>query len=208
MDGLLNTRKIKPEAFRLLEDETRRKIVFMLREETLTVKEIAQKLGMTPQNIYHHMNKLEENEIVEMDYERREGHLIESYYRTSSENYIYNEDWMPQDPVKSYLDILNGLNELNYDIIVNNETAEEIQKLHDAVLSNFQDRTALTQPCNICSFSGFFMKFGPLNPVLLRQILEFAGFLDINDEKFNQYLESLKNLRDYLIKIKKSGFIR
>jgi DNA-binding transcriptional ArsR family regulator len=204
----MNIRKIKPDSFKLLEDETRRKIVFMLREETLTVKEIAQRLGMTPQNIYHHMNKLEENEIVEMGYERRKGHLIESYYRTSSENYIYNEDWMPQDLVKNYLDILNGLNELNYDIIVDLETAEEIKRLHELVLSYFQDEITQIQPCSICSFSGFFMKFGPLNPVLLRQILEFAGLLDMNDDEFIQYLESLKNLRNYLFKIKKSGFTR
>jgi DNA-binding transcriptional ArsR family regulator len=208
MDDSPNTRKIRPEAFKLLEDETRRRIVFMLREETLTVKEIAKRLGMTPQNIYHHMNKLEDNEIVEMGYERREGHLIESYYQTTSENLIYNEDWMPQDPVKSYLDILNGLNELNHNIIVNNETAEEIKKLHEAVLSNFQDKTVQIQPCDICSFSGFFMKFGPLNPVLLKQILEFAGFLDMKDEQFDQYLASLRNLRYYLFKIKKSGFTR
>ncbi|MCK4399736.1 ArsR family transcriptional regulator, partial [Candidatus Bathyarchaeota archaeon] len=35
---------ITRDAFKLLEDETRRRIVFMLRDEVLTVKDIARRL--------------------------------------------------------------------------------------------------------------------------------------------------------------------
>ena len=67
--------EITRKGFKLLEDETRRKIVFMLRDESLNVKEIAKRLQLTPQNIYHHVNKLQDEEIIQLNYEQRNGHL-------------------------------------------------------------------------------------------------------------------------------------
>jgi len=46
---------IDEETFRLLQDETRRKIVFLLRDSELTVRQLASKLNLTAQNIYHHI---------------------------------------------------------------------------------------------------------------------------------------------------------
>lgn len=60
-------KKINRQAFKLLEDETRRRIVFMLRDESLNVKEIARRLDLTLQNIYHHVNKLQDAEIIELN---------------------------------------------------------------------------------------------------------------------------------------------
>ena len=53
-------RPITEEAFGLLGDETRRNIIFLLRDSELTVKELASKLGLTTQNIYHHIGRLQE----------------------------------------------------------------------------------------------------------------------------------------------------
>jgi DNA-binding transcriptional ArsR family regulator len=74
-----------PEAFKLMADESRRKIVFLLRAKEMTVSQIAHELSITPQTIYHHMRKLVESNLVEVTREVRVDHLIESYYRATAE---------------------------------------------------------------------------------------------------------------------------
>ncbi len=70
---------------KLLGDETRRKIVFLLRAKEMTVSKIADELNVTPQAVYHHIKKLVETELVEVTREVRVDHLIESYYRATAE---------------------------------------------------------------------------------------------------------------------------
>ncbi len=77
-----------PEAFQLLADEKRRKIVFLLRVKEMTVSQIAAELDVTPQAIYHHVNKLKSGGLIEVSREERVDHLIESYYRATAELYI------------------------------------------------------------------------------------------------------------------------
>jgi DNA-binding transcriptional ArsR family regulator len=76
-----------PEAFQLLADETRRKMVFLLRVKDMTVSQIAAELNLTPQAVYHHIKKLQKADLVEVSREERLGHLIESYYRATAESF-------------------------------------------------------------------------------------------------------------------------
>ena len=46
---------INERAFTLLEDRTRRRMLLLLRESELSATEIAARLVMTPQNVYHHL---------------------------------------------------------------------------------------------------------------------------------------------------------
>src|SRR2546425_4507968 len=73
-----------PEAFQLLGDETRRRVVYLLRAKEMTVSQIAAELNLTPQAIYHHIRKLKEAGIVEIAREERVDHFIETYYRASA----------------------------------------------------------------------------------------------------------------------------
>jgi DNA-binding transcriptional ArsR family regulator len=77
-----------PEKFKLLADDTRRKIVFLLRATEMTVAQIASNLEVTPQNIYHHIKKLQGADLVMVEREERVGHLIESYYRATAEAFM------------------------------------------------------------------------------------------------------------------------
>ena len=196
---------ITREAFKLLEDETRRHIVFMLRDEALTVKAIAQRLRLTPQNIYHHMNKLQDAGIVELSYERRNGHIIESYYSTSTDNFVYSEDRIPESIVHSYMDILNGLNELGYRLDVSLDNASQLEELYEGYLNEAVSDVPRDDVCMMCSFSGFFMKFGPLNNVLLNRVLHMAALLEMTDEEFGGHLQRLREVRGFLKTIKKAG---
>jgi DNA-binding transcriptional ArsR family regulator len=194
---------IEREAFKLLEDETRRQIVSMLREEALTVKDIAGRLGLTPQNIYHHMNKLQDAGIVRLSYERRDGHIIESYYSTSADNFVYSEDRIPESTTQSYMDILNGLNELEHGLDVSLDAASRLEELYTEYLGGAVSDVPRDDVCNVCSFSGFFMKFGPMNNVLLNRVLHMAALIEMTDEQFSDHLEKLGEIRSYLRSIKK-----
>jgi DNA-binding transcriptional ArsR family regulator len=77
-----------PEAFKILADESRRKILYLLRAKEMTVSQIADDLDLTPQTVYHHIKKLVQADMVEVTREVRIDHLIESYYRATAE--IFN----------------------------------------------------------------------------------------------------------------------
>ena len=74
-----------PQAFKLMADKTRRKIVFLLRAKEMTVSQISQELNITPQTVYHHIKKLVQGGLVEVSREVRVDHLIESYYQATAE---------------------------------------------------------------------------------------------------------------------------
>jgi DNA-binding transcriptional ArsR family regulator len=78
-----------PEAFQLLADATRRKIVFLLRVKEMTVNRLAAELGLTPQTVYFHVKKLVKGGMVEVVREERTGHLIESYYMATAESFSF-----------------------------------------------------------------------------------------------------------------------
>ncbi len=80
----------EPEAFQLLADETRRKILYLLRVKEMTVNHLADELGLTTQAVYHHIRKLLKGKMVEVTKEERVGHLIESYYRATAEDFLLN----------------------------------------------------------------------------------------------------------------------
>ena len=55
-----------PEAFQLLADETRRRIIYLLRAKEMTVSQISAELGLTPQAIYHHIRKMRDAKIFQI----------------------------------------------------------------------------------------------------------------------------------------------
>ena len=195
-------RPITEEAFALLGDETRRRIIFLLRDSELTVKEIASKLGMTTQNIYHHIGKLQEAGLVRVISERLSGHLIERYYTVTADTFIYNEDRMEENDYQSSFDILNGLNELGVGVEVSGENAERLSGLHEMSIRTPGAPSVENGICTYCSFSGYFMKFGPMNPMLLSRILQYASLIGMSDEEFEASLGLIREMREFLNSIR------
>jgi len=68
-------KEVAPKAWKLLGDETRRNMIFLLRVKELTVSQISAQLDMTPQAIYHHIKKLEKAGLVEVSREDRLGRI-------------------------------------------------------------------------------------------------------------------------------------
>jgi DNA-binding transcriptional ArsR family regulator len=195
-EGLVH--RISREGFKLLEDKTRRRIVFILRDEPHTVKDIADQLGMTPQNIYHHMNKLQDAGIVGLDYERRSGHLIESFYSVPSDTLVFSEDHIIENTTQQALGILNGLKELGVNIDITMGNATVIEELYDKYRSTLDNPLNSYEFCRECSASGFFMKFGPMNPLLLNRVLWFANLVKMDDEDFDESIIKYRELRKTL----------
>ena len=80
-----------PVAMELLGDDTRRRIIYLLRARELTISQIAEELRMTPQAIYHHIKKLLPAEMVEVTREERVDNFIETYYRATAE--VFSFSW-------------------------------------------------------------------------------------------------------------------
>ena len=55
-----------PEAVQLVADETRRKIIFLLRIREMNVSQIAKELNLTPQAVYHHIRRLVNCQLIEV----------------------------------------------------------------------------------------------------------------------------------------------
>lgn len=192
---------IDGEAYRLLEDDTRRRIIFLLRDNELTVKEVASKLELTPQNIYHHVRKLQQAGLIRVLEERRAGHLIESYYTTTADTFMYVDDEIEELVAQSFIDVLHGLNDLGIQVEVNEENADRLSEMYLRRNKLLNMPPIASEVCASCSYSGFFMKFGPLNPRLLNRIFQYSRLVKMTDEEFEESLEQTRELRRYLISI-------
>jgi DNA-binding transcriptional ArsR family regulator len=204
----LSNKLIQPltwESFKLLEDETRRSIIFLLREEELTAKEIASALKLTTQNIYHHLKKLQMGGIVGVSVERLRGHLLERFYITTADTFFYTEDRIDENQVQSFNDVLNGLNEMGIDIDMGDDIAHELSDLHERQKKLMNTQSVSPDLCSSCSFSGFFMKFGPMNPILLNRILQYSSMIKMTEEEFEEYLDQTRGLRRFLLSIVRSS---
>jgi len=193
-----HVKKINREAFKLLEDETRRRIVFILRDESLNVKEIARRLNLTPQNIYHHVNKLQDSEIIELNYEKRNGHLVESFYSVPADTYVYSDDKITESNTRRYMDVLFGLQEMGLQIKPSLETAVLLGEIQEDYQNCLSDPLNRYEFCEECAYSGFFMKFGPMNPLLLNRIYWYANLIRMSDNEFDESIEKMRKIREFL----------
>jgi len=195
---------IDKETFTLLEDRTRRNILQLLREEELTVKEIAKRLEVTPQNVYHHLKRMTDAELVSEIKAKWSGHLIESYYTATADTYVYHEDEIPSSDIHEYIEILNGLNELSGAVEVSEENAEKLAELSKRREKLLKTSGTSNGVCGACSFSGYFMKLGPMNPMLVGRVLQLNSVISMSDEEFEETLRITRELRKFLISIKAS----
>ncbi len=201
-DRLKLLRLIDQEAFQILQDETRRKIMFLLRDNELTVRELSSKLGLTAQNIYHHIKKLQDADLVKVAEQKRSGHLIESYYTATADTFVYHCDEMVEKNTQSFIDVLNGLNETGMDVEVSVENAEKLTELHEQRLKLMNTIPVRNDICSSCGFSGYFMKFGPMNPLLLERILNYQNMMKMNDQEFEDSIRLTRQLRQFLLSIR------
>jgi len=180
-----------PEAFKLMADETRRKIIFLLRAKEMTVSQIAHELNITPQTIYHHIRKLVEGNLVEVTREVRVDHLIESYYRATAEVFHFTigktsgGKEVLQEETEATLKALSRIGfKLKYDNKAISELVELMMEQKDCCgEKEYEDAVSELEDLD------FFTK---------QNVQEYAGILSMSDDEFATRNELRKRFRDLL----------
>jgi predicted transcriptional regulator len=135
--SLKRIKEVTPEAFRLIGDETRKRIIFLLRVKELTISQMSSELGMTPQAIYHHIKRLEAAGLVEVTREERIDHLIESYYQATAETFLCSIGSLPKETAKrDILAVLDGLKKIGFQIETNDEIADELVNFEEKMVKH------------------------------------------------------------------------
>ncbi len=180
-----------PEAFKLMADETRRKIVFLLRAKEMTVSQIAQELNITPQTVYHHIKKLVEGNLVEVTREVRVDHLIESYYQATAEVFHFTVGKTSQgkevlrEDTEVALKALTRIGfKLKYDQKVISDLVELMMEQKDC--------------CGIAEYEDAVSKLDDIDFFTKQNVQEYAGILSMSDEEFVTRDELRKKFRDLL----------
>jgi len=180
-----------PQAFNLLADDTRRRMIHLLRAKERTVSQIAEELGLTPQAIYHHIRKMKEADLVEVAREERVDHFIETYYRASAEIFhLSHGEGGAQNPdeEKTVKNILENMPKIGLNIPSDDETVAKVMAVASKLKScthesNWFDKVSELEDVD------FFGKQG---------MVEYACLATMNDKDFESFLDSYRNLRKLL----------
>jgi len=186
-----------PQEFQLLADDTRRKIIFLLRATEMTVSQIASNLGVTPQAIYHHIKKLQKADLVTVAREERVGHLIESYYRATAEAFLCSVGVTPsgreffEKQTKTTLDALVRVGfKLEYD--------------EDDIQSLIEKQDELLKCCGEKDYEENLKDtLDDLDNNTLALVKDFGSLIAITDEEFETKQQLQREFRDALKSLEK-----
>lgn len=194
-----------PEAFKLLADETRRKILYLLRVKDMTVSQLASELDLTPQALYHHIKKLLDGGMVEVAREERIGHLIESYYRAIAEDFLLitgklsaqtlRDRKLAEEQVTS---VLNALKKLGFNLDFDENKISQLVDLRADLTTEGceNDEKCIRVQDEIWNMDD-------LNLLTKQIACELAATLLMSDEGFIRQQENRKKLRDLLLSLLK-----
>ncbi len=167
-----------PNAFKVLADESRRKILYLLRAKEMTVSQIADELDLTPQTVYHHIKKLVEADMVEVTREVRVDHLIESYYRATAELFhltVGNQVSSKENISENIESALKGLREIGFNIVYDKKDVQQLAGLWmqmDDCCSSKQYEDAIEK-----LDADYFVK---------QDVREYAGLLAMTEDQLKQ----------------------
>ena len=186
-------KEVDPEAFKLLGDETRRKIIFLLRVKELTVSQISGELGVTPQAIYHHIKKLEEVGLIEVSREERIDHIIESYYQATAETFICSIGSLSKEAVKvDMLDVLKGLNKIGFKVETSDEIASKLVDLEAKMMKHKGENKLKNAVIKLEKDMDF---------MTLEMVKSYADLILMSDEEHAKRQKLGRDLRQFLISI-------
>lgn len=179
-----------PEAFQLLADETRRRIIYLLRAKEMTVAQIAEELKLTPQAIYHHIRKLKDAEMVEVAREERVDHFIETYFRATAEmfNLAHGTSAGTKVLEEEVREALEALETLGLKTKVDSSVASKIVSLMKE-MKDPESQSPWTEKVNELDEVGYLAK---------QQLLEFTYLMTITDAQFERFLKCYRDLRKLL----------
>jgi DNA-binding transcriptional ArsR family regulator len=175
-----------PRAFELLADETRRKIIYLLRAKELTVSQLAADLHVTTQAIYHQIKKLLEVGLVEVAREERVDHFIETYYRAAAEVFEFHHgEAGSREAEKHFKEAFDALSKMGLGVRPDEEVVKRVAKLQ-AEMDKIGLPAELEDKISRLDDVAFFTK---------SKVYELAQFALMSDKEFEQLIASEKALR-------------
>jgi len=180
-------------------DDTRRRVIYLLRAKEMTVSQIASELQKTPQGIYHHIRKLLDAGLVEVAKEERVDHFIETYYRATAEvfEFIHGEGGSEKYGEQRTREALQALKQLGIDARADDEIIERLLKI-----SKQMNELALTPEMEerIQSLEG-------LDFIGKKHVADYLNLLTMSDKQFEEWL-NFERTRRNLLKSAVSGPIQ
>ena len=188
-----------PEAVKVAVDETRRKMLYLLRAKEMTVSKIAEELNLTPQTVYHHIKKLCDVEMVEVAKEVRVDHLIESHYRATAEVFHFTvgkSSNSKETVIEKMKSALEALKKIGYSIEYNQQTINELAELS----------IELEDCCDCRGNEEAIAKLNDVDYFTKQEVQEYAGLLSMTDQELIQHDQVRKRFTELLrsIVIKKT----
>jgi len=180
-----------PVAMELLGDDTRRRIIYLLRARELTISQIAEELRMTPQAIYHHIKKLLPVEMVEVTREERVDNFIETYYRATAEVFSFSWGTSGKNQAQAeqrLRDTLLSLDKLGIKVRIEEGTVAQIIKTQGKI-ETFGGRQDLEERVSKLDGVDFLGK---------QELASIATMISLTDKQFQEWLELQKELRKLL----------
>ncbi|NIN67243.1 MAG: helix-turn-helix domain-containing protein [Anaerolineae bacterium] len=183
-----------PKAFKILADDTRRRVVFLLRVKERTVSQIAEELGKTPQVIYHHIRKLLDAGMVEVAKEERVDHFIETYYQATAEVFhctcggVSGQEDSRKYAVEHEKEALQALPKLGFDIQVDEDTVSRLVDLQRR-MENLGGKQEWTEKAEELEDVDLFAK---------QSLTHYATLLSMSNEQFEELCGLEKEFRDLL----------
>ena len=188
-------------AFRLLADETRRKIVYLLRVKEMNVSQLAAELNLTPQTVYHHVKKLVKGGFVEVTREERCGHLIESYYRATAEMFSLSYGKATAKSLHSkqlvkeqMMTALNALTKLGFNLEYDDDKISQIVDAQIELEECCEDESKVENKIYEMNDLDLFTK---------KDVVGLAKTLMMSEEEFRKQHERRKKFRELLASLKK-----
>jgi len=175
-----------PEAFEVLADETRRKMIYMLRAKEQTVSQLADALGKTPQAIYHQIKILLDNGFVEVAKEERVDHFIETYYRATAEVFEFSHgDNRGGQFQKQFKEVAEALAQLGMKVNTDDEVIDRLARL-EAKISEIGMRPELEEKIQQLEDVGFFTR---------QHAYKYAQMATMTDKQFEEMMAANRELR-------------
>ncbi len=169
-----------PEAIQIIADETRRKIVFLLRVKEMTVSQIAADLKLSPQAIYHHIRKMLEAGLIEVAKEERVEHFIETYYQATAEifQFNYGEESNKEYSEARTKEALDALNRIGLILPMDDDTVSKFSLIRGKINSIYQ-RCSLDPSEKISQIDG-------LDSFTKQDAIEIACKISMSDQQFEE----------------------
>jgi DNA-binding transcriptional ArsR family regulator len=183
-----------PGAFQLLANETRMKMIYLLRAKEMTVSQIAADLGLTPQTIYHHIRKLRKFDMVEVSREERTDHIVESHYKATAGMFYFTaggckDELSSAERIETILDALGGL---GFGVRANSKQISSIVKITER-LHGARSETDIAHKI---------VEMDDIDSTTQEYLTEMAMLISMDDGKFQKYLDVQQSLRKLLLSLR------